>query len=93
MKHLKIKNKFRFTISMLIIFLLILSCINMTTTKVFSYQTPQYHEIIVSQGDTLWTLARNLKGNINKNIYEIQKVNQLTDCNIYVGQSLKIPIQ
>ena len=93
MKHLKIKNKFRFTISMIIIFLISFSLITSITSKAFSYQVPQYEEVIISNGDTLWSLAQNLKGNIHENIYEIQQINELTDCNIYVGQTLKIPIQ
>lgn len=93
MKHLRIKNKIRFTISMCIIFVFIISFISAITSKTFSYQTPRYESVIVSQGDTLWSLARSLEGNIHENIYEIQKINHITDCNIYVGQTLKIPIQ
>lgn len=93
MKHLRIKNKFRFTLSMCIIFVFIISIFNAITSKTFSYQIPQYEYIIVSQGDTLWSLASSLDGNIHKNIYEIQKINQLDDCSIYIGQTLKIPIQ
>lgn len=91
MKHLKIKNKFRFTISMIIIFLLFFSFINILTSKTFSYQAPTYEYITVSNGDTLWGFAQRLDGNIHENIYEIQKINELTSCNIYIGQKLKIP--
>lgn len=93
MKHLRIKNKFRFTVSMCIIFVFIISFISAITSKTFSYQIPIYDNVVVSQGDTLWSLARSLEGNIHENIYKIQKINNLTDCNIYVGQTLKIPIQ
>ena len=92
MRYLKIKNKSRFTIAMLIIFSIFHFILNLFTTKVFSYQLPQYQEIVVSQGDTLWSLASKLDGNINENIYKIQKINNINDCNIYVGQTLKITI-
>ena len=93
MKHLKIKNKVRFTISMFVIFMLFSSLISLFTSKTFSYQAPKYQEIVVSDGDTLWGLAKNLDGNIAENIYEIKKINHLEDCTIYIGQTLKIPLQ
>lgn len=92
MRYLKIKSRARFAISMLILFLIFYFILNLFTTKVFSYQAPHYQEITVSQGDTLWSLASQLDGNINENIYEIQKINNINGCNIYIGQSLKIPI-
>ena len=92
MRRLKIKNKARFTFSMFIIFVIIISLFSMVTTKVFSFQEPQYSEITVSYGDTLWSIAKKLDGNINENIFNIQKINNLENCNIYEGQTLLIPI-
>ena len=92
MKHLKIKNKARFTFCMFIFFVIIISLCSMVTTKVFSFQEPQYAEITVSYGDTLWSIAKKLDGNINENIFNIQKINNLENCNIYEGQTLLIPI-
>lgn len=91
MKHLRIKNRIRFTFSMIIIFLIIFSIFNAITSKAFSYQKPEYIEITVSCGDTLWSIAKNLDGNINENIYNIQKINKMENCNIYEGQKLLIP--
>lgn len=92
MKHLKIKNKARFTFSMFIIFVITISLFSMLTSKVFSYQEPKYCEITVSYGDTLWSIAKELDGNINENIFNIQKINNLENCNIYEGQKLLIPV-
>lgn len=54
-------------------------------------------EVIVSDGDTLWTLVKeyrpNYKGDIRRAIYEIQKINDLKGAKLYPGQILKIPIQ
>lgn len=91
MKHLKIKNKTRFTVSMAIIFLLLFSIISTLSSKVFSYQKPKYNEITIAYGDTLWSIAKELKGNISENIYNIQKINNLDNCDIYEGQRLLIP--
>ena len=91
MKHLRIKNKLRFTISMAVIFIFLFSIVNAISSKVFSYQQPQYDEVVVAYGDTLWTIASNLDGNIGENIYNIQKINNLENCNIFEGQILLIP--
>lgn len=91
MKHLKIKNKVRFTVSMVILFAIVFSIFTSITSKAFSYQEPKYTEITVSYGDTLWSIAKELDGKINENIYNIQKINNLEDCNIYEGQKLLIP--
>ena len=91
MKHLKIKNKVRFTISMLILFFIIQFIFQFLFHIAFSYQAPNYQEVIVSESETLWSIASHLEGNISENIYKIQKINQLENCNIYIGQSLKIP--
>ena len=91
MKHLKIKNKVRFTFSMFIIFLILTSIFSSITSKVFSHQEYKYIEITVAYGDTLWSIAQKLDGKISENIYTIQKINNLKDCNIFEGQKLLIP--
>lgn len=55
--------------------------------------------ITVASNDTLWNIASNVKSNskdkslnINKVIYEIKDLNNLEDSNIYIGQSLEIPL-
>ena len=88
---MRIKNIKRFILSLTILFVLISFLCSMICSKVFSYTAPKYNEIIVSEGDTLWSLASCLKGNINENVYEIKKINNLKDSYIYVGQELLIP--
>ena len=90
---MRIKNKKRFILSLTILFVLISFLCSMITTKVFSHTAAEYKEIIVSKGDTLWSIASNLKGNINENIYEIKKINKLENSYIYVGQELSVPCE
>ncbi|MBQ9267755.1 MAG: LysM peptidoglycan-binding domain-containing protein [Clostridia bacterium] len=64
----------------------------MLTNIVFSHEETKYEKVLVSNGDTLWSIASSLEGNINRNIYEIKKVNNLEKSNLYVGQELLIPM-
>ncbi len=89
---MRIKSMPRFIFSMFIIFILILSMFSCLFTKVFSYQEPIYETVIVSKGDTLWNIAKTLDGNINENVYQIKKINNLNTSDIYIGQELLIPV-
>lgn len=91
MKHLRIKNRGRFITSMCVIILAVFCIFNVFIPKAFSYQEPRYNEVIVSNGDTLWSIASKLDGNINENIFNIQKLNNLSSCDIYIGQTLLVP--
>lgn len=88
---MRIKNMPRFIFSMTILFIIVVSIISMITTKVLSYEKPTYEKIVVSNGDTLWSIASNLKGNINENIYHIREINHLEKANLSIGQELIIP--
>lgn len=88
---MRIKSMPRFIISMSIIFVLMFSIFNCLFGGVFSYQEQTYEKVIVSNGDTLWSIASALDGNINENIFEIKKINNLNNCDIFVGQELLIP--
>ena len=65
----------------------------MITVKVFSASPEVYDNVIVSEGDTIWSIASQIKGDINKNVYEIKKINNLKNSIIYVGQELQVPAQ
>ncbi len=90
---MRIKNLKRFIISMTILFTIISFLCSLLTNKVFSYTAPEYEKIVVSKGDTLWSIASELNGNIRENIYEIKKINNLKTSYIYEGQELQLPIK
>ena len=88
---MKIVNLPRFIISMSIIVFVISFFMSMLTSVVFSASPVEYDSIIVSEGDTLWSIASSIEGNVRENIYTIKKINNLDSSMIFVGQELLVP--
>ena len=88
---MRIKNMKRFITFLTILFVGISFLTNMFLNKVLSHEQEKYENVTVCQGDTLWSIASGLKGNVNENIYNIKKLNNLNSSNIYIGQKLIIP--
>ncbi len=88
---MKIVNVPRFIVSMTIIVCIISFVMSMLTNVVFSASPIEYETIIVAEGETLWSIASSLEGNVRENIYNIKEVNNLTSSIIYVGQELLVP--
>ena len=88
---MRIKSMPRFITFLIILFVIISFFTNMFINKVFSHEEDQYENITVSEGESLWLIASKLDGDINKNIYEIKKLNNLDSSMVYAGQSLLIP--
>jgi len=93
---MRIKNKFKF-IRALLILLIIISIAFCKAT--FSYKEIEYKVYTVEQGDTLWSIAEDIKLNNsyfkNKDIRDIisnlKNKNNLKNNNLYVNQELLIP--
>lgn len=88
---MKIVNMPRFIISMSIIVFVISFFMSMLTSVVFSASPIEYNTIVVSAGDTLWSIASSLGDNVRENIYTIKEINNLDSSMIYVGQELLVP--
>ena len=88
---MKIVNMPRFIISMSIIVFVISFFMSMLTSVVFSASPIEYDTVVVSEGDTLWSIASSLEGNVRENIYIIKKINKLESSMIFVGQELSVP--
>ena len=95
------KKKIIFKITLSVFFLLILfkaggAIAANNFQKEEEHYINKYVNVIVIQGDTLWSLAKkhgNSKKDIRKIIYEIQNINGLKSSEyIHPGQILKIPI-
>lgn len=88
---MRIKSMPRFILFLTILFFAISFLTNMFLYKVFSHEEQLYKEVVVCKGETLWSIAKDLHGNVNENIYNIKKLNSLSNSNLYVGQTLVIP--
>ena len=84
------------SIILLIIFALSIICAKST----LSHKEVEYTKLYVSNGDTLWSIATDLKKSndyyknkdIREIIYNIKEVNNLESSSLYVNQELMIPI-
>ena len=67
---------------------------NTYTYYLFPYSSNnEIENITVSAGDTLWSIACEYKKDeqdVRDYIYELRKLNNLTDCTIYPGQEIQI---
>lgn len=59
-----------------------------------SEETTRVQTVVVQPNDTLWKIAERLDKHedIRKTVWEIKKLNGLSDCTIYPGQELFVPV-
>lgn len=92
----KLKKSVKMVLSIIIIAVIIWLLIRSTS---FSYKEVEYREMYVSNGDTLWEIAKSEKDknqyyegkDIREIIFDIKKVNNLQNSDIYEHQRLLIP--
>lgn len=96
---LKIVNLPKFIRSVIIIFSILIGIMFVISNKSLSHGDTQYKTIYVSQGDTLWNIAKCEKQDnpyfenkdIRDIVNQIKKINSLTNSNLVINQELKIP--
>lgn len=96
---LKIINLSKFIRSILII-LGIIICISLFINTIsFSHADTKYKTIYVSNGDTLWSIAKEEKNtntyyedkDIRDIVNSIKQINKLNNCNLSVNQKIVVP--
>lgn len=98
--NMKIKNAKKFIRSILIILGIAVAITLLISKATLSHKEVEYKTICVSEGDTLWNIAKdNQKANDyykNKDvryiINDLMKVNNLDNSNISINQELLIPV-
>ncbi len=94
-----IKNWKKFLRALLIIIGVIIFINLLIPDKSFSHQEIEFKTVAVSNGDTLWTIAKDEQEenayyegkDIRDIVYNIKKVNNLKSSNLKVNQTLEIP--
>lgn len=87
---MRIVNKKRFILAVTILMVLIITLFSHCSAMP---KNNEIESITISTGDTLWSIASEYKKpgqDVREYIYELRKLNNLTDCTIYPGQVLKI---
>ena len=96
---MRIKNVKKFIRSILIVLGIILALSLIISKASYSHREKTYKTIYVSEGDTLWNIAKsNQKDNqyyknkdIRYIINDIMKINNLENSSIKINQKLEIP--
>ncbi len=94
MRHYRIKNKFRFITFMIIAVLVVSMSIGALFPVRALGKAPEYTEVKVKDGDTLWSLAKTYgdpSRDIRESIYEICRINDITAETLYAGAVIRIP--
>ncbi|MBQ3611785.1 MAG: LysM peptidoglycan-binding domain-containing protein [Firmicutes bacterium] len=95
-KKYRIKSKFRFITSMIIMIGLLVGGISLITgmNKSFALTQPQFTEVEVCYGDTLWDIANTYKSDdtdTRRAVYEICKANDIEASDLEPGMVIRVP--
>lgn len=96
---MKIKNRRKFILSLLILALIIIFTILLTKNS-FSHVESKTKIIYISSGDTLWDIAVLEQGSneyyknkkVRQIVEDIKYKNNLSNSYIYEGQKIEIPV-
>ena len=97
MKHYRIKNRFRFITFVTIIMLVTAFSLTGLFSLIEAHSTvePEYVEVTVEAGDTLWNLAKAYGSDncdIREIVYDICQVNNIKASDLRAGQTILIPV-
>lgn len=95
-KKYRIKSKFRFITSLIIMIGLLVGGINLITRmdKSFALTQPQFTEVEVCYGDTLWDIANTYKSDdtdTRRAVFEICKANDIEASDLTPGMVISVP--
>lgn len=97
---MKIVNIKKFVRSITIVILIIIGLSLLISKTTYSHGEKQYKTIYVSNGDTLWSIAKSnqetndyyKEKDIRYIINDIAKINNIENSNIKINQELLIPV-
>ena len=89
---LRIVNHKKFIRSLAIVMFLLIGLFNISIAKTDKKEA-EIVDYTISRGETLWSIAeenRAEKEDIRQYIYDIKKLNNMTDSTVYENQTIKI---
>lgn len=95
-KKIVIVNKFRFTLFLSIITLVLALVLNNLLGIAFASSNTynDYNKVFIEEGDSLWNIAKENNPNgedVRKIVYEIREINNIENEWIKPGDVIKIP--
>lgn len=95
-RRYKVVNKIRFSISIIIITMIIIGTFSIITNdfKASAIKEVNYIKVEVKSGDNIWKIAREYRTDdqdIRELVYKIIKVNNIKNSLVYEGQVLQVP--
>ncbi|MGN1413600.1 MAG: LysM peptidoglycan-binding domain-containing protein [Anaerovoracaceae bacterium] len=97
-KRYRVVNKFRFTIFVVMMILLITTLVNFALglNTADSLTRLTYMDYEITAGDTLWSIAETYMADVSdirEAVYELCQLNEISAGELYVGMTIQIPIQ
>lgn len=97
MVQYRISSRTRFTLFVVIAIVLITTIINFALGlgTASSSTAPEYAEIEISSGDTLWSIADTYMSesqDIRKSVYELCRINDIDASELYAGMTILVPV-
>ena len=94
---LRIKSRFRFTIFVALAIILITAVANLILglSTADSLTVPQYIDVKVNPGDTLWSIAAEYMDDgqdVRRSVYELCQINEITAAELYAGMTIRVPV-
>ena len=84
---MRIKNKFKFIRSIIILIFILLGIFCISVSK----EKTEYIDYTVGKGESLWSIATDrTDGDIRDYIYTIKNINGMTTSNLQEGQTIKL---
>lgn len=96
-KTYRVVNKLRFTVFVVLTILILTTAINFALglNTAVSLTVPEYMDITVASGDTLWSIAETYMPtdvDIRESVYELCKLNDISASELYAGMTIQVPI-
>ena len=90
------KCSFKLLLKNVLILFLFIIVLHFIFNSLFAKKEFTTKEIVVMRGETLWSIASDMLDENNKNIdhiiYDIQEINNMSSSDLYVGQTILVPI-